>query len=204
MIEKLKNLPFVTLRETTDLDKSQVLFVDFSLNENNEQQANVFTKTICCCSLEIEDINILPKLVLDMFIQRVDMNIKSENIINIDSKLLDKVDNLISTTMDKFTDTLLDENRKFQNTNKFVIISENLKNQKMLLDCEGYDITINNKTENEIIFGYKTKGDQPGIVLITNEDGLKDNKNIRVAVSALGYYPEKAYFKIKINYGNNI
>lgn len=207
MIEKLKTLPFVSLRETTDLDKSDILFVDFSLNENNEKQAQVFCKTIYLASLEIEDINILPKLVLDMFIQRVDMNIKSENIINIDSKLLDKIDDLISLTMDKFTDTLLDENRKFSNTNKFAIVSENLKTEKMLLDINKlhygevggfYDIAITDKIENEIIFGYKTKVDQPGIILITNEEGLKDNKNIKIAISDLGFHPENAYFKIKI------
>ena len=208
MLEKLKNLPFVSLRETTDLDKSQVLFVDYSLNEKNEQEANVFTKTVSCGKIEVDDINILPKLVLDMFIQRIDMNMKSENIINIDSKLLNKIDNLISLTMDKFTDTLLDENRKFSNTNKFVIISENIKTEKMLLDINklhwgevgvGYDITINDKTENEIIFGYKTQIDQPGIILVTNEEGLKDNKNIRIAVTDLGFHPENVYFKIKIN-----
>jgi hypothetical protein len=207
MIEKLKTLPFVSLRETTDLDKSDILFIDFSLNENNEKQAQVFCKTIYLASLEIEDINILPKLVLDMFIQRVDMNIKSENIINIDSKLLDKIDDLISLTMDKFTDTLLDENRKFSNTNKFAIVSENLKTEKMLLDINKlhygevggfYDIAITDKIENEIIFGYKTKVDQPGIILITNEEGLKDNKNIKIAISDLGFHPENAYFKIKI------
>ena len=110
--------------------------------------------------------------------------------------------------MDKFTDTLLDENRKFSNTNKFVIISENIKTEKMLLDINklhwgevgvGYDITINDKTENEIIFGYKTQIDQPGIILVTNEEGLKDNKNIRIAVTDLGFHPENVYFKIKIN-----
>ena len=208
MLEKLKKLPFVSIKETNDLDKSQLIFVDYSLTENNEQKANVFTKNICCAQLEIEDINILPNLALDMFIQKVNMNIKAENIINIDYKLLDKIDNLISLTMDKFTDTLLDENRKFNNTDKFVIISENLKTDMMLSDINklhfgevgGYNITVNDNTENEIIFGYKTKIDQPGIILITNEEGLKDNKNIRIAISDLGLHPENVYFKIKIKY----
>jgi hypothetical protein len=201
MLEKLKNLNFISLREIQNLDRSEIFYLDYSLTENNEQAANVFTKTVCCGSIEMDDINELPNIIKTIFIEDINQYFKPENVINIDSKLIDKIDNIISLTMDNFIATLSDNAKKFANTEKFVIVSDNLKDKKILHQIYGKDYNLNtsSKIENEIIFGYKTGIDQPGFILLTNEDGLKDNKDIKFAITGLGFYPESAYFKIKIN-----
>jgi len=201
-VEELNELSFISFRETKDLDKSEIIYVDYSLNENNESSANVFSKIVSCGSIEVDDTNFnIRELVKTLFIQRVNMNIKSENIINIDSKLLDKVDNIIPLTLDKFINELKSENDIFKNNDKFVIVAENLRDKKVLNVLYGKDYSLNESSnlDNEIIFGYKTKMDQPGIVVISNEEGLKDNKNLRIAITDLGFFPDKCYYKIKIS-----
>jgi len=200
MIEKIKKLNYVSFKETKDLDDNQIMYVDWVLNENKNNETNILTKKVSCGKLEIGDNINLVDVIEKQFIERLNNNMNKENIINIDSKLLEKIENLILITMNNFSDKLLEENRKFNNKNKFVIISKNLRDKNILQQLYNTDYSLNesNHIENEIIFGYKTKINQPGIIIISNEEGLKDNKNIRYAITDLGFHPEKVYFKIKI------
>jgi hypothetical protein len=63
----------------------------------------------------------------------------------------------------------------------------------------GINLIFTDGLENEIIFGRKTEVDEPGIVMVSNDEGIKDISNIRFAVCELGFFPQKAYYTIKIN-----
>ena len=56
-VEDLNELSYVSFREIKDLDKSEIFSVYYSLNENEEISANVFSKIVSCGSIEVDDTN---------------------------------------------------------------------------------------------------------------------------------------------------
>ena len=192
MLEKLKNLDYVSLKECETLDKISILYVDV--------ESQVFQKHVTTGIFEIDKLDNLPEAIETFFIEKIKEILKPEQIISIDSKLIEKIDDIVYITIDKFIDELKEINIKFHNDKKFIIISKKL-NDKKLCDkyIDNYSIIVSEYLkENEIIFGYKTKWDQPGIILITNDEGIKDKNNVRLTVIDIGFFPEKAYYMIKI------
>ena len=193
-LEQIKDLPYVDVKEHIgDLDKPQeLLYVDYSQLENNEQQADVFTKAVSLGSLSVPKDYDIRELIQQLFFNRLVYIFSYNNNQTINVKESDKID-IINTTIDKYLQNLKNpkDTREYKS---FAFVPKNYDkelNVDSVIESEGLD--------NEIIFGYKTGVDMPGIVVITNEEGLSDNENIRIAVVDLGFFPEKSYYRIKIN-----
>ena len=87
-------------------------------------------------------------------------------------------------------------NEKFHNEDKFIITSKNIE----IKNLQNISVIVSEYLDNKIIIGYKTQVDQPGIIVITNENGLSDKNNIQIAIIDIGFYPEKAYYILKIKW----
>lgn len=135
---------------------------------------------------EIDNIKLLLEAIEQLFIERIYFLIKEPIFI--------EKTNLIET-IDKYFNILKLINNKFNNTNKFIMISDKLKDK---IEYNAKFVISKYLDEDEIIFGYKTRIDQPGIVLATNEDGIKDKSKIRLAVFDIGFFPKNAYYRLKI------
>ena len=171
MIEKLKNLDYVSLKELEDLDKMELLFVD--IKEGDVEPNGVFCKTIGCGSFEIDNLENVPEAVEQLFVQK-----------------LQELDIAEIDTIDKGYE-LLDELKIIRpRKNKFILAPKG-SNIKDAIETE-YLV-------DEAYFGYKVEVDEPGIVLVTNEDGLKDKTNIRFGIIDIGFFPDKMYYKMKIS-----
>ena len=196
MLEKLKKLPFITVRETKNLDHSEILYVDYS-KENDGNRADVYTKSIACGSTSIESDEDFIDKIETIFINKIKEynTFDFERVINIDKKLLEIKDiNIISITINKFLEDLNDETNEC-----FAIIPLHMSCAIQEKNNNVLELYSSNKLSNEIIFGKKTRIDMPGMVLITNEEGLKNKSDIRFAVCELGFFPNKVYYTIKIN-----
>ena len=185
-LEKLKNLNYASFKECDDLDNIELLFVDF-----NEKVPDVFSKNVVCGSAKVENFSCIDEISITMFINYINSIIEEDNIINIEE---DNKDILISTIEENMV------NIPDKSDSKFVIASEYLDDElyKELID-KGYNINKTDELEDEIIFGYKTDIDRPGIILITNEKGIEDYDNLRMCFVGIGFYPGKQYYKMKIN-----
>lgn len=64
---------------------------------------------------------------------------------------------------------------------------------------DGYDVIESKYLENEIIFGYKSRINEPGIILCTNNDALSDKNNLKISFIDIGYYPERTYCLLNIS-----
>ncbi len=82
--------------------------------------------------------------------------------------------------------------------NKFIMFGEKI-DVRIFDGLDDYKIIKSKELKNEIIFGYKTKMDMPGIVMFSNEGGLEDNNNLRFGCVDIGFYPGRQYYKIKLN-----
>lgn len=185
MIEKLKDLKFISLKECDNLDSVDVLYVDYSENKVGEKYTHVFSKTIIIGELITENINDLPSHILELFVERVINNNTPQQTINIDINQYNDLDiDIIDVTIDKFLKSEIDN---------FVIVPSDLDYNNHKFNIIKCDIL-----ENEIIFGNKNKVDEPGIILLTNEEGISDINHIKIAVESLGFFPEKTYNVIKL------
>lgn len=177
MIKKLKNLDYISLKISDNLDKTNVTYIDYD--------SRVFTKTIICNLFEIDDIKLIPDAVEQFFIE---FNyLLNEPIIIKEYS--------IKEAFDKYFNNLKLINDRFNNKDKFIMISDKFKNN---FEYDAKIVISKFLEKDEIIFGYKTKIDQPGIILITNEDGVKDKNKIRLGVMDIGSFANRAYYILKI------
>lgn len=186
MLEKLKKLSYVSVKEADDLEKINLLFIA----ENNN---GVYTKTVCSGSFQIDDLENIPEAVEKFFINRIKDIVKDVNVIKSED---------IKKNINDFFETLKPINDKFHNTDKFIMISSSYftdSSKGIIIDFNDIPVVISEYLDNEIICGYKTKIEQPGIIVITNEDGLSDKNNVKIAITDIGFYPENAYYRLKIN-----
>jgi len=191
MLEKIKTLDYISVKETDNLEKISLLYV----NEDN----NVYTKTVSAGTFKIDDLENIPELIEKIFINKIkDIKRNSTNI-NIN---IDEIANYIN---DNFK-ILKESTIKIGYDDKFIIIPKKIhitKNNNDLIDIINekninIPIIISEYLNDEIIFGYKTNIDQPGIIVATNENALNDKNNIKIALIDIGMFPEKAYYIIKI------
>jgi len=140
--------------------------------------------------VEIDTLENIPNFVEKLFIDKLKNVVlyEKEHIINVDKKLIEDLDiDIIGRIITTFSTKL----KKTEDI--FIIVSEK----------SNYDIKNQIKSkyvdDNEIYFGYKTDIDEPGIILITNENALKDKTNIRIGMFDIGFFPGKSYYKIQIN-----
>ena len=189
MLERLKKLDYVSVKENDNLEKISILYVE----DNND----VYTKTVCAGTLEIDDLENIPEFVEKFFIDIVKHTLRHEEIINIESKDIDE-------NINKYFEELKPLNDKFHNTDKFIMTDKNIENRVNMvkngvdIKNSGIPIIISKYLDNEIIVGYKTQVDQPGIIAITNENALIDKNKIQIAITDIGFFPEKAYYILKI------
>lgn len=198
MINKLKNLDYVSIKEIENLDEIELLFIDFEKLEN-EQNAIGFTKPIGCGSVKISNLEDITQFIEDLFIQKINSILRNEQIINVDKKLIQNENvNIIKETINKFLIPLKNKRKNIDGSSycSFIFVPKGFNIHSIY---NGIDyIFETEKLDNEIIFGCKTEIDEPGIILITNEEGLQDKDNIRFALTDIGFYPEKSYYKIKL------
>lgn len=181
MIDKLKKLEYISLREMEDLHEIKILYID---RIDDEGLAGVYEKKIRCDTYTIENLEDIDKHIEEMFINKVKVNNKQINIENND----------ISYTIHKHLNeinTLRIVQRKRNTKEPFFIIPKNFK----LKEFKSIESEF---LQDEIIFGYKTEVDEPGIVLITNNDGVTDKDNITMVVPDIGFFPERSYRRLKI------
>ena len=191
-IEKIKNLPYVDLKELTNINEAvEIIYFDSSLEDlKPEDKKPIFVKRVILGSLSIDDKDYdVEELVEGLFLRKLDdiFSLDKEKTINI--ILEDDIDILNNTIRNLLTNLKKPISREYKS---FAFVP---KDFDINLDVDS--IIKTDKIENEILFGYKTNFDEAGIVVITNEEGLKDNKNIRIGVSDLGFFPAKRYFRIK-------
>ena len=115
-------------------------------------------------------------------------------------------DNLIETNENDVEDLIIEKlktlkeirsERKNDKNIPFIMLSENINLNFKILKKENI---IENEfmDDNEIIIGYKTNIDEPGLIIITNKEALSDEKNIRLGLFDIGFYPYKSYYMIKL------
>ena len=198
MIEKLKKLPFISLKEVDDVDKRVITYID----DNNPEQGypNVWTQTISCGTFSFGDIDEIPYQIESEFIYMV-KELKETHTISIPFTDNDSVNEvIIASTVREFVDKGIQDKLK-QSYNKetdiFVLVPDNMVGKLPSLETK-CNVVYSSFLTDEVIFGYKTKVDHPGIVLVSNEDNLKDIENIRYGLFELGFFPGKSYNIIKI------
>lgn len=180
-MEKLRNLEYVSLKEYGNLDKIEIIYVDVlsehdELSENNklDKMPNVFTNSFVCGTYNIDEDETVEDAVEQLFVEKL--------------KTLDIED--IDNIEDGFK--LLDSKRKDRTSKEKFILAPINSN----LDYE--NIIETKHLKDEIYFGYKTDIDEPGIVLVTNEDGIKDKNKLRIGLIDIGFFPNKMFYKLKM------
>jgi hypothetical protein len=183
-MKTIKNLKYVTLKEYDDLENIGLIYVDekvlldsdvFTKSDevNTHESADVFTQSYKCDTYAIDEKENISDMVEQLFIKKL-KNLQIEEIDDINKGF-----------------DLLSKNRLRQN-------NEN----KFILSPIGSGVEGSIETEHlkeHIYFGYKTDFDEPGIVLVTNEDAIKDKNNLRISLIDIGFFPNKMYYKQKIN-----
>ena len=177
MLERLKKLNYVSVKETDNLEKLSMLVV--------EEDNNVYSKTVSADIFEIDNLENIPEFIEKSFVQKVESLIKHK-------KTIEYKD--IKESINQCFDELKPLNEKFHNEDKFIITSKNIE----IKNLQNISVIVSEYLDNKIIIGYKTQVDQPGIIVITNENGLSDKNNIQIAIIDIGFYPEKAYYILKI------
>lgn len=171
MIEKLKEkITFVNIKEVEDINKPQTII--YVVGEDK------FQKTVTCGEYDYT---------------------QSENDIldSIKDQVIDKIINT-STNTDKSIDEAFEElikNRKDNgrlNNETFVIAPEDC-----ITNYNAKHIIKTDKLKTEFIVGVKTDINEPGVVIMTNEEGLSNPEKIKYAITDLGFFPEKSYLKLK-------
>jgi len=183
MLEKLKKLEYISLKEVDDLDNVGIIYVD-----HND---SVFTQKMKCDFFEIDNIKMLPDAIEQLFIDEITKIVR--NPINI--KLKDT-----KVTIDNCFNSMKPLIDKYKNSDRFIIFSDNINNQ-FINDIFEYPVHIlvsKYLENNTIILGLKSKIDQPGVVLVTNKNGIKNKNKIQLLVNSIGFFPNKMYFILKI------
>jgi hypothetical protein len=181
IIKKLSKLPYISLKNTPRLDNIEILYIDEKVSE---EQPNVFSRYLSVGVYETDKLENVSLLVEKLFIDKVKNINKIEYIENNDMLL----------TIKKHLNNIYLERtqvRKRKSGDIFLLAPKGFV-------IDEYDIIETEFLENEIIFGYKTEIDEPGLVLISNEEGLKDKNNIRLQVYDIGFYPQKSYCLLNI------
>jgi hypothetical protein len=183
MINKLKTLKYISLKEVEDLDNVGVIYV--------EHNGTVFTKKIKCDFFEIDNLKMLPDAVEQLFIDEVISIVKNP----ISIKLKET-----KATIDNCFNSIKPINDKYHNSDRFIIFSDNI-NKHFINEIFDYPVHIlasKYLNDNTVILGFKSKIDQPGVVLITNKNGVKNKNKIQLLVNSIGFFPNKMYFVLKI------
>lgn len=175
ILKKLQNLSYINIREANDLDNINILYVDGD---------NVFTQKFGCGVYEIEKLDKINLLIEKIF---VDIIKKINTVVEIENN------DIISSIKKQLNiiDIERKQIRKRKSEDIFFLVP-------IGFSVDGYDTTETEYLENEIIFGYKTEIDEPGIVLITNHEGLIDKHKIKLGLYDIGFYPKKSYCLLKI------
>jgi hypothetical protein len=186
-MKKLKELPYVSYREAKDLDNAEVIYIDYSIDNENGTKPDVFCSKIQCGSYEIDDAADLLDFIEKFFIDTV-MYFNKESV-NIDKSLELTIDNIL---------TKLDSRRgsRFNGRSEesFVIKPEALE----LTLRSDINVVSSKYLTDKVIVGKKTLIDEPGILLVSNDEGLADKMNIRFGLMTLGHHPEDSYEIIKL------
>ncbi|MCK9416169.1 hypothetical protein M0Q97_05875 [Candidatus Dojkabacteria bacterium] len=183
MLNTLKKLPYISLKESENLDDINIIYV-----ENN---GGVFTKKMRCDFFEIDNLNRLPDAIEQLFIDKIISIVKNP----ISIKLKET-----KATIDSCFNSIKPINDKYQNSDRFIIFSDNI-NKHFINETFDYPVHIlasQYLDDNIVILGFKTKIDQPGIILVTNKNGIKNKNKIQLLVDIIGYFPNKMYFILKI------
>ena len=175
ILKKLQNLSYINIKEIPNLDNVDILYIDGD---------NVFTQKFGCGVYEIEKLDkinlLIEKLFVDI-IKKINKPIEIEN-----NDIISTINNQLS-----IIDKERKEIRKRKSEDVFILTPKGFY-------INGYETTETEYLENKIIFGYKTEIDEPGIVLITNKEGLIDKKEIKLSLYDIGFYPQKSYSLLKI------
>lgn len=214
MINKIKNIPFVTLVEIDKIEDITIEYLD------NGTIYNRFHKIL---TYEIDDLNNIPDLVEKMFIDKIKELHNYVPVIEYvkEDKLLIKIQSFLGDFKESYDKKIKYFNENCENIfNEYSLKSNALKKKyetkedllRNVLDKNdifflvphgfkivGYDVIETKYLENEIIFGYKSRINDPGIVLCTNNDMLSDKNNLKMSLVDVGYYPERAYCLLNIS-----
>ena len=188
MIEQIKKLPYLTYKEIDDWHSVELLYIDYAFDEQNELIAKVFSRKFVCDTISIDKSEELLEMIENQFILNLQENCSDDKIIKISKKLLKiKALNIINFTVEHFINLLPSPSKEF-----FVLVPEQFSNL-------GIKNAIYSKyLTDEILFGKKTLIDEPGYVIVSNDEYLKDFSSIKMKLISLGFYPNKAYYTIKI------
>lgn len=214
MIEKLKNLPFVTLQEKENLDEIVVEYLEID---------NIYVQYFNYSTFEIDNLDNIAGLVEKLFIDKI-KELNKYNYIDEcvkEGKLIFKIKDFLIEFKEIYDKKIKHLNDSIEDTyNNFSLKSENFKNKykdknsliKTPLDkndifflvpngfkIEGYDVIETKYLENEIIFGYKSKINDPVVILCTNNDALLNKNDIKLCFVNCGFYPERTYCLLNIS-----
>lgn len=175
ILKKLQNLSYINIKETPDLDNIDILYIEGD---------NVFTQKIGCGVYEIEKLDKINLLIEKLFVDKIK---KINTVVEIENN------DILSTIKKQLNiiDKERKETRKRKSEDIFILTPKGFH-------INEYETTETEYLENEIIFGYKTEIDEPGIVLITNQEGLIDKHKIKLGLYDIGFYPQKSYCLLKI------
>ncbi len=121
-------------------------------------------------------------------------------LINFEKELIEKF-SIITPLYEKENTTLISLledtfemiGNKTKTLEKFIII-----NNKVIDVLNGFNVFKTSYIkEDEIIFGYRTDSNEPGITIFYNEDTLDDDE-IRLTISEIGYFPSASYRRFTI------
>jgi len=175
LLKKLQKISYINIKETDDLDNINILYVDGD---------NIFTQNFGCGVYKIEKLDkinlLIEKLFVDL-IKKINTPLEIEN-----NDILLTIKNQLN-----IIDKERKEIRKRKSEDMFILTPKGFH-------INGYETNETEYLENEIIFGYKTEIDEPGIVLVTNQEGLIDKRKIKLGLYDIGFYPQKSYCLLKI------
>lgn len=127
------------------------------------------------------------------------------NTINFEKDLIEKFIGITSTTIEneEYTDInyLIDKTfeslKKTKTLEKFIIVNDSFNNENILNDIKIFKTSfIENK---EIICGYKTDINEPGISIFYNAyPFVYENDNIKLTIAEIGFFPNSSYKRIKL------
>lgn len=205
-MKKIKNLNYLSYREVENLDNIEVLYTDGKPEYN---KPNVYMKKYTAGKYEIDNLNEIDFVdwIEKLFINKVRalLNDQEEHYIHIDKKIIstlisnNKSINLPKLIIEKFLKDAPHPTGNESDRNYFVMIPKKMEKEFISLACDHVFITISNHLEDEIIFGVKNGADEPGLVFLSNDEGLSDTKNIRFIMADLGFFPHNCYYIIKIH-----
>lgn len=197
-----ERIDFISFRNSNDLNKANIFYIDFQKNTKGENVANGFTKTISLCSMSVKNDEEIIDLLKSMSVLKINELIKSERIFNFDEDLFDKI--ILRNIMNNILNKNVIKFPIFDNCERFIIVSKNLEDKEIFKRMYASKFKMNKSSdiEDEIIFGFVSTTDQPGVIGISDDENLKDFNNIRFAITDIGFFPEIPYFKIKINRNN--